>query len=171
MTLKRRQAEEQRKQSAIQLLRSMYGNVDAAIKFFKISSAHVTEINGMGMKQSLFDPCIFYKLDSGGNLMLMISVPVDDCAVTGNETDIESFMDNVEKYFNITRDGEISKHLGVIYEWREMENGKIYCEATMDKNVAAIIESYEQYIGKEAKIFSTQGTPNKNLIKHKGDEY
>ena len=59
-------------------------------------------------------PCIFYKLDSGGNLMLMISVTVDDCAVTGNETNIEWFMDNVEKHFNITREGEISKYLGVI---------------------------------------------------------
>ena len=42
--------EEQRKQSAIQLLKSMYGNVDAAIKFFKIVSAHIIEKNGMGMK-------------------------------------------------------------------------------------------------------------------------
>ena len=41
--------EEQRKKSAIQLLKSMYGNVDAAIKFFKIVSAHVTEKNGMGI--------------------------------------------------------------------------------------------------------------------------
>ena len=94
--------------------------------------------------------------------MLMISETVDDCAVTGNETDIEWFMDNVEKHFNITREGEISKHLGVIYEWGETEIGKMYCKATMDKKVTAIIESYEQYIGKEAKVYSTPGTPNEN---------
>ena len=39
----------------------------------------------------------------------------------------------------------------------------------MDKKVTAIIESYEQYIGKEAEVFSTPGTPNENLIKHEGD--
>ena len=71
------------------------------------------------MKQSLYNPCVFYKLDLGGNLMLMISVTAYDCAITGHETDIEWFMDNVEKHFNIMRDGEISKHLGVIYEWGE----------------------------------------------------
>ena len=64
--------------------------------------------------------------------MLMISVTVDDCAVTGNETDIEWFMDNVEERFNITREGEISKLLGVIYEWGKTENRKMYCKATMD---------------------------------------
>ena len=94
----------------------MYGNVDAAIKFYKILSARVTEKNGMGMQQSLFDACVFYRLDLGGNLMLMIGVTVDDCAVTGKETDIGWFMVNVEKRFNITREGKISKHLDVIYE-------------------------------------------------------
>ena len=78
-------------------------------------------------------------------------------------------MDNVEKRFNITREGEISKRLGVIYEWGETENGKNYCKATMDKKVTAIIESYEQYIGKEAKVYSTPGTPNENLIINEGD--
>ena len=45
----------------------------------------------------------------------------------------------------------------------------MYCKATMDKKVTAIIESYEQYIGKEAKVFRTPGTPNENLVKHEGD--
>ena len=56
--------------------------------------------------------------------MLISSVTVDGCAITGNETDIKWFMDNGEKHLNITREGEISKHLGVIYEWGETENGK-----------------------------------------------
>ena len=50
--------EEQRKQSAIQLLKSMYGNVDAVIKFFKKLSDHITEENGIDMKRSLSDPCV-----------------------------------------------------------------------------------------------------------------
>ena len=33
-------------------------------------------------------------------------------------------MDNVEKCSNIVREVEVSKHIDVIYEWGEMENGK-----------------------------------------------
>ena len=33
--------EAQRQQTAIQLIKSMYGNVDAAIKFFKTLSSHL----------------------------------------------------------------------------------------------------------------------------------
>ena len=43
----------------------------------------------------------------------MVSVTVDDCAVTGMESEIEWFMNGIEKRFKITRDGNLSKHLGV----------------------------------------------------------
>ena len=46
---------------------------------------------------------------------------------------------------------------------------KMYCKATMNKKVTAIIGSYEEYIGKEAKVYSTPGTTNENLVKHEGD--
>ena len=55
--------EEQRKEIAIQLLKSMYDIVDAAIKFFKILLTHITNKNGMNMKQSLTDSCVFFKLN------------------------------------------------------------------------------------------------------------
>ena len=56
--------EDQRKGTAIQLLKSMYGNVDAAIKFFNIFSTHITDKNGMNTKLSLTDPHLFLKLNS-----------------------------------------------------------------------------------------------------------
>ena len=39
----------------------------------------------------------------------------------------------------------------------------------MDKKVTVLIILYDQCIGNEAKVFSTPGTPNGNLIKHEGD--
>jgi len=44
--------EDQRKETAIQLLKSMYGKVDAVIKFSKILSTCNTNKNRMNMKQS-----------------------------------------------------------------------------------------------------------------------
>jgi hypothetical protein len=52
--------QEDLKEFCLQLLKSMYGNVDAALQFFKTYSAHLTGPM-MGMKQSLADPCAFYE--------------------------------------------------------------------------------------------------------------
>ena len=161
--------EEERKRSAILLLKSMYGNVDAAIKFFKELVKHITDKKDMNMKQSLADPCVFYRLDETEKLDLLVTVTVDDCAITGLEEHIEWFMDNVEKRFKITRGGILSKHLGVIYEWGKLENGKMFCKATMDKKVDGIVKSYEEYIKGKVKEYETPGKPHEYLDKHIGD--
>ena len=160
--------EEQRRTLAILLKNSMYGNVDAAIKFFKLLTDWLCE--SMKMQQSQADPCVFYKHDENDELMLMVSVTVDDCAITGLETNIKWFMDELEKRFKITRGGIIKKHLGVSYEWgiRE-EDGKAFCEATMDKKVKATIQQYEEHIGKEAKIYDSPGKPHEYLGKNEGE--
>ena len=161
--------EEQRKKTDIRLMKSMYGNVDAAIKFFNLFSTYVTDENGMKMYQSKSDPCVFFKLNNKNKLVLMVTITVDDCAITGRNDDIEWFMDGVEKRFNITRADVISKHLGVIYEWGETSDGRRFCKVTMDKKVESTINYYEKYIQKEAKIYSTPGAPNENLLKHEGE--
>ena len=161
--------ESQRKESAIQLVKSMYGNVDAAIKFFKTLTNHLTCSEGMNMSQSKADSCVFYKFDDNGNLILMVSVTVDDCAITGNPKDIQRFMDGVATRFKITREGEITKHLGVEYEWGEDENKKMFCKATMNKKVIDIVNSYEEHTQTKVKEYDTPGTPNKNLIKNDQD--
>ena len=79
----------------------MYGNVDAAIKFFKMISSHLTNKNGMNMMQSKVDPCLFFKLKNN-TLTLFVLITVDDCATTGMNEDIEWFMDQLEKRCKIT---------------------------------------------------------------------
>ena len=89
--------EEQRLESAILLERSIYGNVDAAIKFFKTLTTHLTNKNGMNMVQSATDPCLFFEFNDDKKLILIVIVTVDDCAVTGLETNIKWIIDSVEK--------------------------------------------------------------------------
>ena len=160
--------EEQRKQLAIRLMKSMYGNVDAAIKFFKVLTRWI--VDNMKMKQSLADPCVFYKLDKNDKLEIMVGVTVDDCAVTGLPLNIEWFMKGLEGRFKITRGGLLKKHLGVDYEWGVLPNGKAFCKATMDKKVNTLVEAYEKHIGKEAKIYETPGKPHEYLSKSEDEE-
>ena len=145
----------------------MYGNKDAAIKFFKLLARHV--MDDMGMKQSLSDPCVFYMKDVKEQLELIVSVTVDDCAITGTKEKADWFMNQLEKRFSITRGGEMKKHLGINYEWGVLENGKAFCKATMDKKVDCSVAAYEEHIGKEAKEFVSPGKPHEYLSKHEGD--
>ena len=78
-------------------------------------------------------------------------------------------MDNVEKRFKITRDGELSKHLGVEYTWAKSNDGKMFCQATMSKKIDAIVNEYEKYKSKPVKEQSTPGIPNQNLTKNEGE--
>ncbi len=54
----------------------MYGNVDAAIRFFKTYKKHLIEI--MLMVQSLADPCVFYKINKEGRTILIVLCFVND---------------------------------------------------------------------------------------------
>ena len=94
---------------------------------------------------------------------------MDDCAITGTDDNINWFMDGLEKRFKITRDGVISKHLGVYYEWGVNTEGKRYCRARMKKKVDAAVTSYENHVDKEVHTHRTPGIPNLQLVKHNGE--
>ena len=145
-------------------------NVDATIKFFKTLTGHITQDEDLKLTQSKTDPCVFYKLNSNDVLILIVSVTVNDCTITGTNDNIEWFMDGLEKKrFKITRDGVISKHLGVHYEWSTNADGKRYCKATMGKKVDAAVVMYEAHLNKEVRTHRTPGIPNMQLVKHDCD--
>ena len=50
-----------------------------------------------------------------------------------------------------------------------MEDDKQYCKAAMNKKAEALIDSYEKYICKKAKIYQTPGIPHETLQKHDRD--
>ena len=57
----------------------------------------------------------FYTLNEDGNLILMGSVAVYECAVTCMESEIKCFMNGIESILKITRDKNLMNHLGVKY--------------------------------------------------------
>ena len=162
--------EEERQRMAIRLKKSMYGNVDAAIKFFKTLIELVTHKDGMAMEQSKVDPCMFY-LIKDDELKLIVTVTVDDCAISGLPEDVKWFMDGLESRFNITRGGELKKHLGIDYDWGfDEEKGKHFVKATMDKKVQAMIDFLEKFLEREVKVKPSPGKPNEYLQKPDDDE-
>jgi TfoX/Sxy family transcriptional regulator of competence genes len=56
----------------------------------------------MGMKQCKSDPCVFYKHDEQGKLVLMAVIHVDDTLLTGTPEWIEWFKKGIDKWFGYT---------------------------------------------------------------------
>jgi hypothetical protein len=88
-------SEQDLEKNCIELLKSIYGNVDAAIRFFKTYKKHLVE--KMGMIQSLADPCVFYKKNEAGRTVLIAICFVDDTLLIGLKTEIEWYKTNVKK--------------------------------------------------------------------------
>ncbi len=140
----------------IQLLKSMYGNVDAAIRFFKTYKKHLIE--KMQMVQAMADPYVFYKRNKDRRTILIVICFVGDTLLLGLKSEIEWYKEGVKSRFDYTDLGGLRKHLGVWYEEKMDKNGERYLVATMPKKVREIIELYEEHIGKNAKIYTIPGT-------------
>jgi hypothetical protein len=150
--------------ACIQLTKSMYGNVDAARRFYIEYKKHLTGVP-MGMESSEVDPCVFYR-KRGNKVCLVAMTHVDDTILFGPKQEIEWFKVGVKKRFNYSDLGKLKKHLGVWYEWKENNSEERHLIGSMPKLVKEIIESFERHVGREAKEYSTPGTPGISLLKN-----
>ena len=65
------------------------------------------------MTQSQADPCVMYMKDDNGMPRVVAAITVDDCLLGGKPEDIACLMEKVEKYFKISIDNNLERHLGV----------------------------------------------------------
>ena len=77
--------EEEKEEIVIQLLNSMYSNVDAALRFFKELKMHLVNPKGkLNMEQSLTDdPSLLFKKDDNGKLLLTVICHINGCVCLG----------------------------------------------------------------------------------------
>ena len=149
------------------LNKAMYGQVDAALLWLRTFGDYLE--TKCGMKQSKVDPCIFYKKDEKtGELLLILSIHVDDVIVAGMAEHLEDLKVKIKERFNITDLGQLKKHLGVNYEWGTDEEGD-YVKAEMKKNAEKFINCYEKMFEKNVKVAKTPGFPGKCLNKNEGE--
>ena len=150
----------------LKLERAMYGCVQSPLMFFKTFSKH---LQLLGLSQSLADPCIWYKHDEHGRLVLVVAVYVDDCIVAGPKSEVEALKAGVRKRFKITELGTIRKHLGVWYEHCKDAKGEYY-KLSMDQYEKDILSDWKAVTGRDAKPAPTPGFPNESLTKNQGKE-
>ena len=100
---------------------------------------------------------------------MVTAITVDDCLMGGHPDELDIFMSDIEKEFNIVKEMEIRKHLGITYEFKRDENGDMCAICTMKAKVDDIVKSYEDFIGKPAKQYASPGAPNSVLDKNDGE--
>jgi hypothetical protein len=96
-------------------------------------------------------------------LVLMVVVYVDDCAVCGTDEMINWWKEKVKTRFNISDLGPIKKHIGVWYEEGEDEQGRYY-ELTMNSYCEELIKRTEELCGNIRKA-KTPAYPGKVPLK------
>ena len=122
--------EEQPRSTCVELLRSMYGNVDAALRWQR----EFTEIlvKECGFTACRSDPCILF-LRENGHLKIVMLIHVDDSLCSGSRENLDKLYENVRKRYKISTLGQITKYLGVWYERKYNENDELYVIASMAK--------------------------------------
>ena len=159
-------SKEEMEGTCLELEKAMYGCVQSPLMFFK---TYAKQLEKMGLKQSLADPCIWYKHDENKRLILLVAVYVDDCIVTGTKSEVEAFKAGVKTRFKITEMGPIKKHLGVWYE-HEKKAGEESFRLSMESYKDEILNDWREITGKEPKPAKTPRFPGETLTKNEGDE-
>src|SRR5688572_18269893 len=89
-----------------------------------------------------------------GTLRLLVSIHVDDTLVAGTADKILAFKEGIKRRFVIKELGELTKHLGLKYEWTKDEYGPKVI-AMMDDLIKEIIQMTEIHLKRELKIRKT----------------
>ena len=162
--------QQQKEKECIKLVRSMYGNVDAALRWQKCFVETCIDPKGkINCEQSKTDPCLLLKKDDKGKVMLLIVCYVDDVLLSGTKETIQWFKNEFKQKYNITELGRMKKHLGMWYDWKKDNDGETYIKVTMDTMIKEIVELYEKVTGKKVKDQLIPGYPNKWLTKLKDE--
>lgn len=162
-------SEEEEKTKCIKLIRSMYGNVDAALRWMK-AFVKLCISEEIGCEQSAVDPCLLFKKDEKGNLILLIAVYVDDVLIAGRKEDVDEFKNEFKKTYKITELGDLKRHLGIWFEWIKSDSGEKAIRLHMDDMATKIVKEYEKLLGNSVKVWNTPGYPSLKLAKPKEGE-
>ena len=149
---------------------SQYGSCHASRDWFNLA---VEIYTGKGdgrveLQQSVSDPCIFYKRDAKGRVVLIGSNWVDDSVWSGKRSEIELLKKTMRERVTISDLGPIQTHLGVDYKLCEDDEGK-YFECSMEAYLCDAVKKFEEFTGKEVRNYATPGRAHSCLEKHDGD--
>jgi hypothetical protein len=73
-----------------ELTRAMYGNIASPVQWMKTFTS-ILKGEGMNLKQSATDPCIFYK-QQGGKVVLRLVLDVEDTLYAGERKELNGLI-------------------------------------------------------------------------------
>ena len=154
----------------LELGMSQYGSCHASRDWFNLA---VEIYTGKGdgrveLQQSVSDPCIFFKHDAKGRVVLIGSNWVDDSVWSGKQSEIELLKRTMRERVTISDLGAIKTHLGVDYKLCEDDDGK-YFECSMESYLQDAVKKFEEFTGKEVRNYATPGRAHTCLEKYDGD--
>ena len=94
----------------------IYGTVQAARQWSKKFRKKLMEL---GFDVSMIDPCIMIRQNESGTVLL--SIYVDDVCLIGDKTAIDEAIKEIEKEFDIRKEGPLQDYLGCIIEFGDDE--------------------------------------------------
>ena len=149
---------------------SQYGSCPASRDWFNLAvEIYTGKGNGrVELQQSVSDPCIFYKRDAKGRVVLIGSNWVDDSVWSGKRSEIELLKKTMRERVTISDLGPIETHLGVDYKLCEDEDGK-YFECSMESYLCDAVKKFEEFTGKEVRNYATPGRAHICLEKYDGE--
>jgi hypothetical protein len=154
----------------ILLLKSQYGSTDSAKlwvdKFIKILTGNK---GGCEMVRSKVDPCMLYKKDNKGDLVLLLVFHIDDAYVTGRPAEVKKMLAHLKASVEVLEFGQMDEHLGVKYSL-EKDNIGWYYECKMDKYVSKTVAEYEQDMKIKLRNHPTPAAPGTILMKLSNDK-
>jgi hypothetical protein len=159
-------SQEEFEKACAELTGGMYGCVDAALLYFIRFCEWATDTKGLNLQQSIVDPCVFFRKNKEGTLLVLVICHVDDCCIMGRKDIVDEVKMQLKKRFGTVEDGKLRKLLGVRYEWKRNDNDESYIEMTMNDKANEIIKSYEKYTNKTPKNYPSPGTPGSTLSKN-----
>jgi hypothetical protein len=109
----------------------------------------------MNLKQSETDPCIFYK-QRGEKVVLILVIYLDDTLCAGERKEVGWAYKKIEEKFKIVKLGNLKKHLGIMYDWKQDKLGNMYLEASMPKMIEEISQMFEKAKGKQPRFMLLQ---------------
>ena len=115
----------------IEVKKAMYGNIDSPLPWKKTLSGYLK--NKMQLIQSKTDPCILYKHDNQGQLILAFALYVDDTLCAGTSKALKWMYSKIKEKFNIEELGQLKKHLGIWWTWHKDKNNEDYLNAKMPR--------------------------------------
>ncbi|GKY94003.1 hypothetical protein MPSEU_000367100 [Mayamaea pseudoterrestris] len=150
----------------LRLANTQYGQVDASALWLK----HFAKIlHAAGMTRMKSDPCMFFKRSPDGTLLLLVTIYVDDAAVSGVPREVEELKRKVKEYVDIKDLGPIRKHLGIHYKLLRDKVG-VYYECTMTTYKNDIISEFKRYTNQTTlKDVQTPAPGGSSLLKNEGE--